>query len=387
MLTENEHDALRDDPTVNRVRVRTVITCHANFGVCAACYGRALATSRTVEIGKAVGIIAAQSIGEPGTQLTMRTFHTGGVAGGSDITARSAPRRRALRGPQPKGKATLARSSGVVRIAEDEDKSRTVVIVADDGSEEAYPVPARHQARGHRRPGGRPPATQLVEGPRPEGAARDQGRPRDAGYLVEQVQHVYRDQGVSINDKHIELIVRQMLRRVAVSEPGDSDFLPGQLVDPQSSPTPTGSCSKRAAAGRGPSGAHGHHQGLAGHRLLAVGSLVPGDHPGAHRAAIEGEERLAARPQGERHHRQADPGGHRHARVPPRSAAGLPTTSRWRTVSSDAGDDDRRPGCATTGSPWRPRAGRGRTGLGDAGVDASRRGRPTPADERRSVAA
>jgi len=230
-ITEKEQDALRDDPTVNRVRVRSPLTCQADFGVCAACYGRSLATGRTIEMGEAVGVIAAQSIGEPGTQLTMRTFHTGGVAGGSDI-AGGLPRVVELfEARSPKGKATLTRSSGVVRIAEDEGKGRTVVVVADDGSEEAYPMPLVIKLEvtdGQEVTAGDP----LVDGPRdPKELLEIKGVRETQSYLVEQVQHVYRDQGVSIHDKHIELIVRQMTRRVAVSEPGDSEFLPGQRVD------------------------------------------------------------------------------------------------------------------------------------------------------------
>src|SRR5918993_5594884 len=133
-------DALRDDPKVDRVRVRSVLTCQADFGVCAKCYGRSLATGRTIELGEAVGVIGAQSIGEPGTQLTMRTFHTGGIAG-SDI-AGGLPRVVELfEARSPKGKATLARSSGVVRVADDEGKGRTVKVVTDEGDEESYAVP------------------------------------------------------------------------------------------------------------------------------------------------------------------------------------------------------------------------------------------------------
>src|SRR5438270_855526 len=137
---------LRDDETVDRVRVRSVLTCEAPYGVCAACYGRSLATGRSIELGEAVGVIAAQSIGEPGTQLTMRTFHTGGIAG-EDIT-HGLPRVVELfEARTPKGKAVLARTSGVVRITDDEAKGRSVTIVGDDGSEESYPVATRDMSR------------------------------------------------------------------------------------------------------------------------------------------------------------------------------------------------------------------------------------------------
>ncbi|MFA5566004.1 MAG: DNA-directed RNA polymerase subunit beta' [Acidimicrobiia bacterium] len=229
---ETEMAILRDDPEVTRVRLRSVLTCQAEYGVCAKCYGRSLATGQTIEMGEAVGVIAAQSIGEPGTQLTMRTFHTGGIAAGGDI-AGGLPRVVELfEARSPKGKATLARISGVVRIVEDEGKDRLVTIVADDGdTEESYTIP--NLARLEVRDGDTIEAGDaLVEGPRdPKELIEIRGVRETQMYLVEEVQKVYRDQGVSIADKHIELIVRQMTRRVAVQEPGDSDFLPGERVD------------------------------------------------------------------------------------------------------------------------------------------------------------
>ncbi len=139
-ISEDDLVALRDDPKVDRVRVRSVLTCQSDLGVCAKCYGRSLATGLTIELGEAVGVIAAQSIGEPGTQLTMRTFHTGGIAG-SDI-AGGLPRVVELfEARSPRGKATLCRTSGVVRIADDEGKGRVITIVSDDGSEEVHTVP------------------------------------------------------------------------------------------------------------------------------------------------------------------------------------------------------------------------------------------------------
>jgi len=229
-IGEAEMAALRDDPVVDRVRVRSVLTCQSAFGVCAACYGRSLATGRRIELGEAVGVIAAQSIGEPGTQLTMRTFHTGGIAG-SDI-AGGLPRVVELfEARSPKGKATLARTSGVVRIAEDEGRGRVVTIVADDGTEDTYTIPSLARLEvvdGQEISAGDP----IVEGPRdPKELLEIKGVRETQQYLVEEVQKVYRDQGVSIHDKHIELIVRQMTRRVVVQEPGDSRFLPGEAVD------------------------------------------------------------------------------------------------------------------------------------------------------------
>ena len=155
---DEEVEALRDDAAVDRVRVRSVLTCEAAYGVCAACYGRSLATGRAIELGEAVGVIAAQSIGEPGTQLTMRTFHTGGIAG-EDIT-HGLPRVVELfEARTPKGAAVLARTSGVVRIADEETRGRRITIVGDDGTEESYTVSTARPPLRSRRPGGRRPAT------------------------------------------------------------------------------------------------------------------------------------------------------------------------------------------------------------------------------------
>ncbi|HXH56298.1 DNA-directed RNA polymerase subunit beta' [Iamia sp.] len=225
--------AMRDDETVDRVRVRSPLTCDAEFGVCAKCYGRSLATGRSIELGEAVGVIAAQSIGEPGTQLTMRTFHTGGAvgSGGGDI-AGGLPRVVELfEARSPKGKATLVRTSGVIRIGDDEGKGRVVTVVSDDGSEEVHTIAI--QARLDVNDGEEVVAGDaIVPGPRdPKELLEIKGLRETQNYLVEQVQRVYRDQGVSIHDKHIELIVRQMTRRVAVSDPGESDFLPDERID------------------------------------------------------------------------------------------------------------------------------------------------------------
>jgi DNA-directed RNA polymerase subunit beta' len=224
-------EALRDDPTVNEIMVRSVLTCESKLGICGACYGRSLAADQAIELGEAVGVIAAQSIGEPGTQLTMRTFHTGGIAG-EDIT-HGLPRVVELfEARTPKGAAVLARTSGVVRITE-EDNSRRVAIVGDDGSEDVYTVALRSKLPEGMRDGAEVAAGDaLVEGPRdPKQVLEIKGIRETQQYLVEEVQQVYRDQGVSIHDKHIELIVRQMLRRVLVAEQGESPFLPGERVD------------------------------------------------------------------------------------------------------------------------------------------------------------
>jgi DNA-directed RNA polymerase subunit beta' len=231
MLTDELVNAIRDDATIDRIRVRSTLTCEAPMGVCAKCYGQSLATTNMIELGEAVGVIAAQSIGEPGTQLTMRTFHAGGVAG-SDIT-HGLPRVVELfEARTPKGAAILAHHSGVVRI-EEEDSGRVITVVADDGTEQVETVPLRvhlEVSNGQEIAAG----DALVEGPKdPKELLEIKGVRETQQYLVEEVQKVYRDQGVSIHDKHIELIVRQMLRRVNVADPGDAPFLPGQQVDAQ----------------------------------------------------------------------------------------------------------------------------------------------------------
>jgi DNA-directed RNA polymerase subunit beta' len=230
IVGDDEVDNLRDDAKVSRVRVRSVLTCDAEVGVCALCYGRSLATGQSIELGEAVGVIAAQSIGEPGTQLTMRTFHTGGVAG-KDI-AGGLPRVVELfEARNPRGSARLARATGVVRVLEDEGKGIPIHVIDDQGVEHEIMLPT----------GSRPivkdgqditAGDRVTEGPLDPKELMEIKGPRETQvYLVEEVQKVYRDQGVSIHDKHIELIVRQMTRRVGVQEPGDTVFLPGERAD------------------------------------------------------------------------------------------------------------------------------------------------------------
>ena len=215
---------------VEKVKVRSVLTCDSHVGTCALCYGRSLATGKLVDIGEAVGIIAAQSIGEPGTQLTMRTFHTGGVAG-DDIT-QGLPRVVELfEARTPKGVAPIAEATGRIEI-EETDKARRILLTPDDGSEvHAYPVSKRArllvQDGDHVQVG-----TKLVQGAvDPKQVLRIQGPRAVQMHLVDEVQNVYRQQGVSIHDKHIEVIVRQMLRRVTIIEAGDADLLPGSMAE------------------------------------------------------------------------------------------------------------------------------------------------------------
>jgi DNA-directed RNA polymerase subunit beta' len=219
----------RDKGASIKVPVRSVLKCEARTGVCQACYGLALATGDTAQIGDAVGIIAAQSIGEPGTQLTMRTFHTGGVAG-ADIT-HGLPRVVELfEARKPKGLAKIAEIGGKASI-ERTDKTLTVVITDDAGEEHRHQFPVRTRLfvdDGATVEAG----TQLNEGSLyPAELLAIRGRTETELYMVKEVQEVYKSQGVDINDKHIELIVRQMLKKVRVDQKGDTDLLPGQFVD------------------------------------------------------------------------------------------------------------------------------------------------------------
>ncbi|MFI2643238.1 DNA-directed RNA polymerase subunit beta' [Streptomyces sp. NPDC018610] len=215
---------------VEEVKTRSVLTCESAVGTCAMCYGRSLATGKLVDIGEAVGIIAAQSIGEPGTQLTMRTFHTGGVAG-DDIT-QGLPRVVELfEARTPKGVAPISEAAGRVRIEETE-KTKKIVITPDDGSDEtAYPISKRarllvgegdHVEVGQKL---------TVGATNPHDVLRILGQRAVQVHLVGEVQRVYNSQGVSIHDKHIEIIIRQMLRRVTIIESGDAELLPGELVE------------------------------------------------------------------------------------------------------------------------------------------------------------
>ncbi len=230
LIDRDAMHALENQGEVLAVRVRSPLTDQSRYGISATSYGLSLATGRMVESGEAVGIMAAQSIGEPGTQLTMRTFHTGGVAG-EDIT-HGLPRVVELfEARTPKGKALLAVHGGAVRVVDDEEGRR--IVVADKDVETEYPLPRRARLRVAE---GDiiDPGVQLTEGPLdPKEVLEVQGVRAAQRYLVDQVQEVYRSQGVDIHDKHIELIVRQMLRKVRVVSSGDSPFLPAELVDTQ----------------------------------------------------------------------------------------------------------------------------------------------------------
>lgn len=226
-----DEDAARmiEEAGVEKVLVRSVLTCRTRHGVCCMCYGQNLATGRLVDVGEAVGIIAAQSIGEPGTQLTMRTFHTGGVAG-EDIT-QGLPRVEELfEARKPKGQAIISEISGIVKIVEVKGVRR-VSVISDEGEEKLYQIP--YGARLRVKDGQRIEAGErLTEGSaNPHDILKIKGMSGVQMYLVQEVQEVYRSQGVEINDKHIEVVVRQMLRKRKVEDPGDTELLPGGLVD------------------------------------------------------------------------------------------------------------------------------------------------------------
>jgi len=216
---------------VTEIKIRSVLTCESAVGTCTRCYGRSLATGQTVDIGEAVGIIAAQSIGEPGTQLTMRTFHTGGIASADDIT-QGLPRIQELfEARTPKGVAPIAEVAGRVNL-DDSEKQLRLVLTPDDGSEEhAYPILRRARvlvSDGERVEVGQ----QLVAGAvDPKQVLRVLGPRAAQKFLVSEVQDVYQSQGVGIHDKHVEVIVRQMLRRVTVIDSGGTSLLPGELAD------------------------------------------------------------------------------------------------------------------------------------------------------------
>ena len=215
---------------VTEVKIRTVLTCRSHLGVCAKCYGANMATGEPVQVGEAVGIIAAQSIGEPGTQLTMRTFHTGGVAG-DDIT-QGLPRVEELfEARKPKGLAIIAEFGGRVEISDTKKKREVIVTNPEDGETKTYLIPYSSRIKvtdGQFLEAG----DVITEGSvNPHDILRIKGVRAVQDYMLREVQRVYRLQGVEINDKHIEVIVRQMLRKTRIEEPGDTEFLPGTHVD------------------------------------------------------------------------------------------------------------------------------------------------------------
>ena len=229
MVTDEMAD-LVEKRDVKKAIMRSVLTCKSKQGVCAKCYGKNMATGKPVLIGEAVGVIAAQSIGEPGTQLTMRTFHTGGVATGEDIT-QGLPRVEELfEARKPKGVALVCETAGVAKIITTPEK-REIIVTAANGEQKAYPIPYSSRIKikdGDKVESG----TLLTEGSVfPQDILRTKGPKAVQEYIVKEVQAVYRMQGVEINDKHVEVIVRQMLRKVKIEDCGDTKLLPGELVD------------------------------------------------------------------------------------------------------------------------------------------------------------
>ena len=221
--------AVMEAGTAAKIKIRTVLTCRSHVGICAKCYGANMATGDPVQVGEAVGIIAAQTIGEPGTQLTMRTFHTGGVAGG-DIT-QGLPRVEELfEARKPKGLAIISEIAGKVSI-QDTKSRREVVVTADDGEERKYPINYGSRIKvfdGDVIEAG----DEITEGSiNPHDLLSIKGVRAVQDYMIREVQRVYRLQGVEINDKHIEMIVRQMLKKIKISEPGDTDYLTGEYAD------------------------------------------------------------------------------------------------------------------------------------------------------------
>jgi DNA-directed RNA polymerase subunit beta' len=249
VIVERGHDL--GDPAIEallnagitEVKVRSVLTCATGTGVCAMCYGRSMATGKLVDIGEAVGIVAAQSIGEPGTQLTMRTFHQGGVTGGGDITGGLPRVQELFEARVPRDKAPIADVTGRIRLEEGE-RFYKITIIPDDGGEEVVydKLSRRQRLKVFKHDDGSERlltdgdhvevGQQLMEGSAdPHEVLRVQG-PREVQiHLVKEVQEVYRAQGVSIHDKHIEVIVRQMLRRVTIIDSGATEFLPGSLTE------------------------------------------------------------------------------------------------------------------------------------------------------------
>ena len=225
------NDGVKSDGTgYDAVKIRTILTCKCHIGVCAKCYGANMATGEAVQVGESVGIIAAQSIGEPGTQLTMRTFHNGGVAGG-DIT-QGLPRVEELfEARKPKGLAIITEIKGIATIKDTKKKREIIVTDNEDGNSKTYLIPYGSRIKiqdGQVLEAG----DELTEGSvNPHDILKIKGVRAVQDYMIQEVQRVYRLQGVEINDKHIEVIVRQMLKKIRIEDNGDTEFLPGTLVD------------------------------------------------------------------------------------------------------------------------------------------------------------
>ena len=312
---------------ITQVKVRSVLTCTTGTGVCATCYGRSMATGKLVDIGEAVGIVAAQSIGEPGTQLTMRTFHQGGV--GEDITGGLPRVQELFEARVPRGKAPIADVTGRVQL-EDGERFYKITIVPDDGGEEVVydKLSKRQRLRVFKHEDGSERVLsdgdhvevgqQLMEGSAdPHEVLRVQG-PREVQiHLVREVQEVYRAQGVSIHDKHIEVIVRQMLRRVTIIDSGATEFLPGSLIDRAEFEAEN---RRVVAEGGEPAAGRPVLMGITKASLATDSWLSAASFQETTRvltdAAINCRSDKLQRSEGERDHRQADPGRYRYQPLP-----------------------------------------------------------------------
>ena len=270
---------------LEKVKIRTILTCRSKVGVCAKCYGANMATGQAVQVGEAVGIIAAQSIGEPGTQLTMRTFHSGGVAG-DDIT-QGLPRVEELfEARKPKGLAIITEFAGVANIKDTKKKREIIVTSPETGETKAYLIPYGSRIKitdGAFLEAG----DELTEGSvNPHDILKIKGVRAVQDYMLQEVQRVYRLQGVEINDKHVEVIVRQMLKKIRIENNGDSDFLPGTMVDFLDYEEEN---EKLAAEGKEP--AEGkqvtawYYQGFPGYQLIPVSCILPGDNKSSDRGS------------------------------------------------------------------------------------------------------
>lgn len=227
-----QYDANKDKSERKGIAIRTVLTCKAKHGVCVKCYGKDMSGTKPVNIGEAVGIIAAQSIGEPGTQLTMRTFHSGGVAAADDITTGLPRVEELFEARCPKRVAVMAQYGGKIRIVE-KDGKRDVIVKRDDGSEDSYSIPHGAKFKSYVSDGATiSTGDAITEGPlNPADILHTKGRNAVQEYILKEVQTVYRKQSVHISDKHIEIIVRQMLKKVKVESSGDTELLAGDLID------------------------------------------------------------------------------------------------------------------------------------------------------------
>lgn len=271
---------------VKSVKIRTILTCKSHVGVCAKCYGANMATGQRVQVGEAVGIIAAQSIGEPGTQLTMRTFHTGGVAG-DDIT-QGLPRVEELfEARKPKGLAIIAEFGGVAEIKETKKKREIIVTNPETGESKAYLIPYGSKIKildGAVLEAG----DELTEGSiNPHDLLKIKGLRAVQDYMIREVQRVYRLQGVEINDKHVEVIVRQMLKKIKVDTAGDSEFLPGTTVEVLDFNEVNEQLEEEGTTCNRYTDYAWYHKGFTCNKLIFISSFIPGNNKSSYRSSYQ----------------------------------------------------------------------------------------------------